>query len=93
MRILSLVLIALSFVLSGCGWTPWGDSIRNAVSSYGAQAYDEGLANSQFFICKAASVGSVMRLYGKSQATADAWRTLCGGQDGVNLIGPSTKSP
>ena len=55
----------------------------------GAEVYDEGLANSEFFICRAASVGSVMRRYGRSRDLADAWRTLCEGADDASILAPA----
>ena len=69
--------IALAVFLCGCGFTTTGDRVRDAAKSGGAQAMDEGLANAEFFICRAASVGSVYRRYGKSRETAEAWKTLC----------------
>ncbi len=61
----------------GCGFTPQGNAVRQGVSVYGAQAMDEGLANAEWFVCKAASVGSVQRRYGTSKSRADAWKELC----------------
>ena len=86
-------IVVLLLLVSGCGFTQKGDFARDTALSKGAQAYDEGLDNAELYICTIASVGSVMRRYGRTQATADAWRAICEGQDGVNLIGPSTKSP
>ena len=69
--------LSLACVLTGCGFTTTGDRVRDAAKQYGAQAMDEGLANAEFFICRAASVGSVFRRYGRSKETAEAWKTLC----------------
>ena len=88
MRLLSLALVALPLALGACGFTPQGDVIREAVLSKGAQAYDAGLEGAEMYMCAIASVGSVMRRYGRTQDTADAWRAICEGQDGVDLIGP-----
>ena len=63
--------------LAGCGFTGAGNFARDAVADYGAQAMDEGLVNAEFFVCQAASVGSVMRRYGASVEKAEAWRALC----------------
>ena len=78
----------LALLLAGCGITPQGDAVRSAVQAKGAEVYDEGLANSEFFICRAASVGSVMRRYGRSRDLADAWRTLCEGADDASILAP-----
>ena len=80
--------ILLALLLAGCGLTPQGDAVRRAVQTKGAEVYDEGLANSEFFICRAASVGSVMRRYGRSRDLADAWRTLCEGADDASILAP-----
>jgi len=63
--------------LGACGQTPQGSLIRDVVQTRGAEIYDEGLENAEFFICRAASVGAVMRRYGSSVDRAQAWRTLC----------------
>lgn len=77
------VAIVTTLLLGGCGFTPFGDSIRSAVKDYGAQAYDEGLVNSEFYICKAASIGSIIRRY--SGDKAEAWNTLCI-EDGQGIV-------
>lgn len=59
-------LILAVLALSGCGFTPQGTAIRNAVEKYGAQAYDEGLENAVYFVCNVASVGAVRRKWGQS---------------------------
>lgn len=79
---------AIALALGGCGFTGTGDSVRQGVATKGAQAYDEGLANAEWFICQAASVGSVKRRYGKTQQDAAAYQALCDGQDGVNIVEP-----
>ena len=68
---------AAAFFLSACGFTGVGEQARQAVATEGARVYDEGLANSEWFMCQAASVGSVQRRYGHSLDLAHAWRTLC----------------
>jgi hypothetical protein len=80
--------ITLLFLLSNCGFTSQGNLIRDVTEARGAQAYDEGLVNAEWFLCEAASVGSIRRAYGGSQQSADAWRELCEGTDGVEIIGP-----
>ena len=74
-----LVMTGLALMLAGCGLTDTGTRARDFVASEGARAYDEGLANAEFFICRAASVGSVQRRYGRDTETAEAWRVLCHG--------------
>ena len=50
---------------------------------------DEGLANAEFFICRAASVGSVYRRYARDKQTAQAWKTLCLGDPEADILEPS----
>lgn len=75
--------------LSACGFTPQGEAFRQEVSQRGAQAFDQGLENAEWFICQAASVGSIKRRYGRDQEAADAWQKLCEGEEGVDVIGPA----
>ena len=82
-------LLALPFVvlLAGCGLTPEGDAARAAIAEKGAQVYDEGLANAEWFLCNAASVGSVRRRYGTSADRAALYRSLCNQGTAGNVIG------
>lgn len=70
----SIAILALALSLSACGFTPQGDLVRDVVRERGAQAYDEGLANSLWFMCNAASVGSIRRTFGSRM---DAYNSLC----------------
>ena len=72
--------LVFALALAGCGFTPGGgDLIRDVVNQRGAQAFDAGLANSEWFICFAASIGSVKRRYGADPTRAEAYKNLCGG--------------
>lgn len=74
---LLILFIPVMILLSGCGITPQGNAVRQGVATYGAQAMDEGLINAEWFVCKAASVGSVQRRYGSDPSKAAAWKALC----------------
>lgn len=80
--------ILAPLLLAGCGFTPQGDFARGAVRDYGAQAYDAGLENAEWFLCHAASIGSIRRKYGRDQTTADAYNQLCNVQD-VEIVRPA----
>ena len=80
--------LLLALPLAACGFTQAGDFARDAVADYGAQAMDEGLVNAEFFVCQAASVGSVMRRYGASAEKAEAWRALCQRDPEGEIVGP-----
>jgi hypothetical protein len=69
--------VIMMLSLAGCGFTPQGDLVRDLVKEKGAQAYDEGLENSIWFICNAASVGSIRRRFGGTADSAAAYRALC----------------
>lgn len=69
--------IMLLLALGGCGFTSQGNQVRQGVATYGAQAMDEGLINAEWFVCKAASVGSIQRRYGTDANKAAAWKALC----------------
>lgn len=71
------IAIIAALLLTGCGFTSGGSAVREGIATYGAQAMDEGLVNAEWFVCNAASVGSVQRRYGKSPDLAAAWRQLC----------------
>lgn len=78
--------IMAAFFVSGCGFTGTGDTFRQGAATRGAAAYDEGLVNAEWFMCNAASVGSIKRRYGRSQSAADSYNGMCDGEDGVDLI-------
>ncbi len=82
------LIIAVAVVLAGCGFTPQGDLVRNAISEQGAQAFDAGLVNAEFFFCRATSVGSIKRRYGRSAETADAYNALCDEAGSALILGP-----
>lgn len=76
----TLLILAVSLTLTACGFTPQGDFARGVAREKGAQAYDEGIQNAEWFLCHAASVGSIRRHYGSDKARADAYNTLCNPQ-------------
>lgn len=79
-------ILAAGLVLSACGLTDTGDAIRQGVAVRGAQAYDEGLVNAEWFLCNAASIGSIKRKYGTSQKMAEAYKALCGAGEDADVI-------
>ena len=80
--------IVLALFLASCGFTQTGSAFRSTIGDQGAKAYDEGLSNAEWFVCKAASVGSVQRRYGSSADLADAWRALCLGDPDATIFVP-----
>ena len=43
----------------------------------GEDVADQGLAGAEWYVCRAATVGSVLRRYGTSDDRMAAWRQLC----------------
>lgn len=80
------VLACLSVALGACGFTSTGERVRQGAATHGAAAMDEGLVNAEWFICSAASIGSVKRRYGKTKETADAYNTLCGLEGDAQIV-------
>lgn len=89
MKKLILVLLLSSSLITGCGFTSEGNFIRNEVKTQGAKAFDEGLANTVWFQCNAASVGSIRRWLGNDKAKAEAYDTIC--KEGVPIGTELTK--
>ena len=75
MKILSA--LALVLFLGACGLTPQGTTVRWAVQTKGSEVADAALDNSVWYTCKGATVGSIIREFGKSDDLWDAWKTIC----------------
>lgn len=74
----AILTMALStLALTGCGFTASGDVIRATISKKGAEVMDQNLANAEWFMCSAVSVGAVRRRYGGSSEVSSAYETLC----------------
>ena len=75
-------LLLMCLLTGGCATTV-GTGIRDAAVAKAVDAYDESLENAEFWVCKGASAGSVVRRYGASEAQWDAWKRLCRYEGGV----------
>ena len=84
-----IVPLVLALLLAGCGFTGQGDFVREQISERGAQAMDEGLVNAEWFLCNAASIGSIKRRYGVSDDRAETYSELCGE---VSVLRPAAPS-
>lgn len=71
------IILCAVLALSGCS-----AGIQRA-----ADAYDDSLVAAEVWVCRGASIGSIVRAYGRDDATWNAWKTLCG-YDGVNVPRP-----
>jgi len=83
--------IILALMLTGCGFTPQGDLIRDVVKQGAQKAGEAGLKNAVWYICEAAPVGAVKRMYGGEKA--DAYVKLCERGGGGNIIKPRMIEP
>ena len=80
------MVVLLTLVLSGCAAVQAG---KSAVVGKAAEIVQDGLTDAEWFVCKAAPVGSVMDRYGKTDERAAEWKDFCfPGADSVNLIAP-----
>lgn len=72
--------LAIVALLTGCSSLAPG--VQRA-----AEAYDDSLVAAEVWMCRGASIGSIVRQYARDDATWAAWRTLCG-YDGVDVPRP-----
>lgn len=79
-------------VLTGCGITSYGDEAREFVSENGARVADNTLENVEWYLCNAATIGSVRRKYGSDPQLADAYRALCLRPGDQDVIGEQAAS-
>ena len=73
-----VAVVALPSLVGGCAFL-------GLAKQRGAQFYDRALAESEWFICNAASIGSVKRRYGTDAERARTYNGLCS-QAGAGLI-------
>lgn len=87
----ALALVAALLLLGGCGFTPQGDLIRDVVKQGTQKAGEAGLRNAVWFLCEAAPVGAVKRMYGGEKA--DAYVKLCEAGSAGGIIAPRMVAP
>lgn len=69
----TIVILSL-LLLSGCASIKeWGQDTL----TYGARANDNALEGAEAIICRATSIGAIIRKYGQDASKARAWRELC----------------
>jgi len=72
MKLLTIILTIV--LLAGC-------TSLTSLFTKGAAINDDALIAAEAVICKGASIGSIMRRYGVSEAKAKAWKDLCSNQN------------
>lgn len=65
----TLILILSIFILSGCAAT-------SKLLDFAGETNDKALISAEATICRAASIGSVLRRY-NTEGKAKAWKELC----------------
>jgi len=72
-----ITVIALCFV-TGC-------AMLEKVADYGAKANDEAVRDSKFILCKAASIGAILREF-DTKEEAKGWIQICLGDEKTPFI-------
>ena len=75
-------IILLAMFLGGCAQ---GDLLRETIKVRGAKIADQGLADAMWVTCYAASVGAVVRKFGRTVEDAETYRAFCDGAPAVLL--------
>lgn len=73
----AIVAALLVLALAGCQGLTLSDTTRATVATEGARVADHALGDAAWFICYAATVGSIRRAYGESQEAWLAYNELC----------------
>jgi hypothetical protein len=68
--------LSMCLFVFGCT-TSFGIAARDSTVTKASEAYDESLYNAEVWLCRGASVGSVIRRYGISPEQWDSWLKLC----------------
>lgn len=84
LKVLGVVVVAVS--LTGCGLTGFGDNIRENIQERGRDVADQSLENSMWFLCSAASIGSIKRRFGVNADMAQAYNAVCEEGSAVTVI-------
>ena len=72
-----LIAIGLMFFVSGCGLTADGNALRDLLEERGKTAAAESLETAEWYICRAAPVGSIKDRYFTTAEKTMAYYTLC----------------
>lgn len=75
MKILSA--LALVLLLGACGLTPQGEIIRASAIAKARDVADTSIENAVWFMCEGSSAGSVLRRFGSTDETWEAWKKIC----------------
>ena len=76
--------ILLALLLTSCASI---DTVKTAIAVKGAELSAQALVDAEWWVCRAASVGSVKDRYGQSQDRSDLYKEFCDGAAAANVIG------
>ena len=76
----------ITVTLTGCGLTGVGDRFRDTVQERGREVADQTLDNSIWFLCNAATIGSIKRRFGINADMAEAYNSVCEEGSAVTVI-------
>ncbi len=83
-----VIAAAAALILCACGFTPEGEALRRAVAETGAMAADNTLENVEWYMCEAATLGSIKRRYAAAADLAEACKRLCDRRSSARIIAP-----
>ena len=75
----------LMMMLSACASV---DVAKKAIANKAAQASATALLDAEWWVCRAASVGSVKDRYGQSVERSMLYKNFCDGSGEANVVGP-----
>ena len=64
-------------------------AVKKAVATKGAELSDDALVDAEWWVCYAASIGSVKRRYGATVERAETYKDFCHGDGDANVVKPS----
>jgi len=64
-------------------------AVKKAVATKGAEFSDDALVDAEWWVCYAASIGSVKRRYGATVERAETYKDFCHGDGDADVVAPS----
>lgn len=76
--------IALLLLLGACASI---DGVKKAMVGKASEVSAQALVDAEWWVCRAASVGSVKDRYGQSAERSQLYKAFCDGDAAANVIG------
>ncbi len=74
-----------TLLIMGCSSV---DIAKKGLIQRGSEISDSALIDAEWWVCTAATVGSVKRRYGLTQERANLYREFCDGSGTANVVAP-----